>query len=239
MANMFRLGTLALNGQLVVPSDTGSPFGGEIPEILNTVKGKDLHWVVVGGKLIASKCLLRNISFHDLDALGLVGPTEIQIDGEDYILRLLKVGRYEGEPNEWDAAIDDTGVNNAIWHWDRVYAWGMDELSTPYFRAIRGGDGPRDRECSSTWNRENTGWRPVLEPVPVKLSQRLRGKKVAVWHGQQILYGRVASYNAYDLYLTDAQPLFSTGFDRMPWYADLGESCLVVDRNQIAAIQLR
>lgn len=130
MANMFRLGTLALNGQLVVPSDTGSPFGGEIPEILNTVKGKDLHWVVVGGKLIASKCLLRNISFHDLDALGLVGPTEIQIDGEDYILRLLKVGRYEGEPNEWDAAIDDTGVNNAIWHWDRVYAWGMDELST-------------------------------------------------------------------------------------------------------------
>lgn len=211
----------------------------EVPQLPSTgaTAGLDvgIEDSVLGVHARQSKIYIQNNRKHPYSFEVL---HNIVMNDTDIILRLLKVGKHEGEPNEWDAAIDDTGVNNAIWHWYGIYTWGMDELSNPDFRAIRGGDGSRDWDCSETWDREDTGWRPVLEPVSVKLSQRLRGKKVAIWHGQQILYGRVASYNAYDLYLTDAQPLFSIGFDRTPWYADLGESCLVVDRNQIAAIQL-
>lgn len=239
MANTFRIGTLSLSGKLVVPSDIGILYHGETPEILNTAKGKDLHWVVVDGKLISEKCLLRRISYHDIDVLGLADPSKIQIDGEEYILRLLKVGKCKDEPNEWDSAIDATGVNNAIWHWNGTYTWGCDTMQNPGVKPIRGGEEPRAWSQNSVQNYNSTGWRPVLEPVSVKLSQRICGKNVAVWRGQQILYGKLVSYTDYDLYLREARPLFSSGFDRTPWYADLGENCLVVDRKQIAAIQLR
>lgn len=106
MANQFKLGTLAIGGTPVtLPYGKSCLFDGRIPELRNTEPGKEISWVVVGGKLIASSCLLSSISYHDLDVLGLVGPTRAYIDGRAYTLRLLRVGAEEGAPNEWDSAL--------------------------------------------------------------------------------------------------------------------------------------
>ena len=47
--------------------------------------GHELSWVIVGNMLIASHCLLRDLSFNDLDDIGLVEPQPIRLDGRDFI----------------------------------------------------------------------------------------------------------------------------------------------------------
>lgn len=244
MANQFKLGTLAIGGTPVtLPYGKSCLFDGRIPELRNTEPGKEISWVVVGGKLIASNCLLSSISYHDLDVLGLVGPTRAYIDGRAYTLRLLRVGAEEGAPNEWDSALDAVGENDAVWAWSSRFFWGMDEVARGsagvVYRAVRENNSPRCWDKASESAMYNFGWRPVLEPVSVELSSERIDCQVAVWHGQQIIYGVVESYNSYDVCLHCARKLFEKGYERSRWYIQSDDGKFVVDRKQLAAVQLR
>lgn len=65
-----------------------------------------------------------NVSWEQLDSQGLVFGTPVQIDGQFYLCRCLKVGAEDGVPNEWDTALDEAGENNMVWNWTNQYFWG-------------------------------------------------------------------------------------------------------------------
>lgn len=56
---------------------------------------------------------------------------------------------------------------------------------------------------------------------------------------QQIIYGQLASYTAYDLYLDRAQTAFLYGCEHDTWYEYQSVMEIVVDRTKIAALQRR
>ena len=121
MAHILELGTLVVNGEAVVVPEYGvleNP-GSKAPQIVDTQDGKAIKWVVVGGKLIADRCLVQHISYFDISNRIIAAPgckRRIRLDGREYILRLPRVGKREGVPNEWDSALDDVGESNSIWH---------------------------------------------------------------------------------------------------------------------------
>lgn len=171
MPNILQLGTLIMNGKAIVPPERGASyrFGRLALNIVNTQDEKAIKWIVVGGKLMADRCLVRDISYFTIDTeilcnphLGgpyiTVGscldndnsfkmgvwtrPRKIWLDGQEYILRLPQVGKCKNAPNEWDSALHDVGDSNSIWHWHGIYTWGSDRTDCNY--------GPNDTDCA-TW----------------------------------------------------------------------------------------
>ena len=247
MANILQLGTLVVNGKAVSAPEYGvleNP-GSKAPQIVDTQEGKAIKWVVVGGKLIADRCLIQHISYFDISNRILTCPRctrRISLDGQEYILRLPQVGKREGIPNEWDSALDDVGEQDLIWHWHRLHFWGSektDDDNYPGYWALRGNDAPRSWRKYEPDIDDCCGWRPVLEPVSVEPSPELIGQEVAVWYDQQIIYGQLDSYTAYDLYLSNAETAFLYGCERDAWYEYQSALRIVVDRTKIAALQRR
>lgn len=247
MAHILELGTLVVNGEAVVVPEYGvleNP-GSKAPQIVDTQDGKAIKWVVVGSKLIADRCLVQHISYFDISNRIIAAPgckRRIRLDGREYILRLPRVGKREGVPNEWDSALDDVGESNSIWHWHGPYFWGdekTDDDDYPGYWALRGNNAARSWRKYEPDIDEGCGWRPVLEPVSVEPSPELIGQKVAVWYDQQIIYGQLASYTAYDLYLDRAQTAFLYGCEHDTWYEYQSVMEIVVDRTKIAALQRR
>ena len=109
MANALNLGTMILDGKPATMGFAGAYLGGKTPAIVDTIMGHELSWVIVDNKLIANHCLLRDLSFTCLRALGLAEPQTIHLDGRDFIIRLPQVGQAPGLPNEWDSALDAAG----------------------------------------------------------------------------------------------------------------------------------
>lgn len=247
MAHILELGTLIVNGEAVVAPEYGALEnpGSKAPQIVDTQDGKAIKWVVAGGKLIADRCLVQHISYFDISNRIIAAPgckRRIRLDGREYILRLPRVGKREGVPNEWDSALDDVGEDNSIWHWHRMSFWGTektDDDDYPGYWVLRGNDSPRKWIKHEPDVNGCCGWRPVLEPVSVEPSPELIGQKVAVWYDQQIIYGELVSYTAYDLYLDRAQTAFLYGCERDVWYEHQSVMQIVVDRTKIAALQRR
>lgn len=246
MPNRLQIGTLIFGGEAVVPPENGVLYRpskeNSAPKIVDTQTGKAITWIVVGGKLMADRCLLRDISYFTIDTEFLAGQCKICLDGREYILRLPKVGKYKDIPNEWDSALFDVGDDNSIWHWHGIYTWGCDKTDDddyPGYWALRGYDTPW------TWTKyepdysDGCGWRPVLEPVSVEPNPGLIGQEVSVWYGQQIICGLLVSYTAYDICLVRARKVFTDDGKCEHWYEHLPDLKIVVDRTKISALHHR
>lgn len=244
MANFFKFGTLFISGQPIKSQFFELHFEGKTPEITNSEFDKEITWIVVDGKLVSRRCLLKDISFRDMEALGLTGPTRIYINGQTFTMRLPQVGGDENETgSEWDSILKAVGTNDATLGWSGVFTWGSEELHDlgcqPSAHAVRGNISPRYWAFRELGDSRECGWRPVLEPVNTELRPELIGYEVAVWHGQQIIHGVLESYNDYDVMLKYSQRLFESDGERGQWYTQLGDSKLVIERGKIAALQLR
>lgn len=124
MANIIKFGSLCLDG---FPVNVGTEYKpGQAIKIGETTPGKEISWVVVNNLLIADHSILTGISWDDLNANGLVFGKEISAGGFRFTERLLRVEKDGGMPNEWDAALDATGDDDAIWHWQGIYFWGQE-----------------------------------------------------------------------------------------------------------------
>ena len=167
MPNRLQIGTLIFGGEAVVPPENGVLYRpskeNSAPKIVDTQTGKAITWIVVGGKLMADRCLLRDISYFTIDTEFLAGQCKICLDGREYILRLPKVGKYKDIPNEWDSALFDVGDDNSIWHWHGIYTWGCDKTDDddyPGYWALRGYDTPW------TWTKYEPDYSCLLYTSP-------------------------------------------------------------------------
>lgn len=240
MANTLNLGTMTLDGKPGTMGFAGAYLGGKTPALVDTIMGKELSWVIVDNKLIAKHCLLRDLSFTCLRAIGLTEPQTIQLDGRDFIMRLPQVGRAPGLPNEWDSALDAAGSSDNIWHWSDMRCWGSDRFTRiDGLRPVRG-ETARGWFYAGVEDWENNGWRPVLEPVPVDLDWNLIGKTVSIWKGQDILDGQLVDYNDYDLCLIRCMPWPYRDTNKgRTWFTKAAAGQTLVDRAQVGVIQLR
>lgn len=158
------LGTVYLNGE---PREPGVLYNSGQIRLGESVPGKEIQWVrLSSGLLIADRCVCNQISWEQLHTQGLVFGTPFQIDGQFYLCRCLKVGAEDGVPNEWDAALDETGEDNEIWHWDDWYSWGQEATSSGLTCAVRGCRSARYWDDRTAANRGVlAGFRPALEPL--------------------------------------------------------------------------
>ena len=175
--NIFQFGALYLNGKIQHIPQTPT-YNGDIPQydgeavisIGAAKKGKDIAWVKPDGQnlLIADRVLLTKASWDDLDRNGLVRGKQIQVDGQNFRCRLLQVGKDEGGPNEWDRILDETGKDDALWHWKGMSFWGQEvSACVASSRAVRGYHSARYWSYyNATTRGVFVGFRPALEPLP-------------------------------------------------------------------------
>ena len=175
--SVFKFGALYLGDkiQLIPKQLTGN---GDVPSydgkaaisIGSSKKWKGITWVKPNGRslFIADHVLLNKISWEDLDKNGFVEGKSMLINGQYFRCRLLQIGKDEYTLNEWDATLDETGKDNTLWHWNRMFFWGVDiSAHNVSYRAVRG------YSSAHTWAHDTTtsrglsvGFRPALEPLP-------------------------------------------------------------------------
>ena len=99
--------------------------------------------------------------------MGYTKGKTISIDGQRYLCQLLKVGAEPDVHNEWDAALDATGEDNDLWHWEDAFFWGKESVEEyPSHRAVRGWVSARRWNNRLVFGRStNVGFRPALEPL--------------------------------------------------------------------------
>lgn len=174
-----------------------------------------------------------HVSWEQLDSQGLVFGTLVQIDGQFYLFRCLKVGAQKDASNEWDAALDETGESNDLWHWENQYFWGQetpkDWAST---RAVRGFHSARDWLNSPATNRfPSVGFRPALEPLGSGhcSPDALIGKTIRLYGpGWAALEGHLLDADDYDFTLVPTAGAPTRCF----WASKAGDN-LVVSRDSI------
>lgn len=225
------MGGIYLAGTAQMPGfDCGSSadisFGDAVP-------GRELQWVKLkDGLLVADRCACTNISWNQLHEKGFVFGAPITIDDKTYLCRCLRVGAKEGEPNEWDSALDEAGEDDDLWHWDRRYFWGQ-EASKDWasHRAVRGYYSARFwRDSTATYRLVDVGFRPILEYLgsnPCSLDTLL-GKKVKVYSpGGVAAEGYLADFSDYDILLKSNSPVVTDH----PWITKEGSDIIVAREN--------
>lgn len=130
-----------------------------------------ITWVKPSGMnlLIADRVLLAKVAWSSLYQSGFVIGKEITIGRNRFRCRLPHVGASQGEPNEWDQALDIAGSESDLWHETGMYFWGAEKSHySDKSCAVRGFVTARH------WNTagfsaiiEHIGFRPVLEPLGV------------------------------------------------------------------------
>ena len=174
-----------------------------------------------------------NVSWEQLDSQGLVFGTPVQIDGQFYLCRCLKVGAEDGVPNEWDTALDEAGENNMVWNWTNQYFWGQ-ETSKGWVsnRAIRGWSSARRwNDYSASRRYAALGFRPALEPLgsdPCS-PETLIGKTILLYGPRGVsLEGRLQDVDDYDFVLAPVAGVPTDCF----WISKAGDN-LVVSRDSV------
>lgn len=230
MLETIKLGSLYFDGQ---PQETGARYDGGRIMLGAAIPDKELQWIKANGLLIADRCICTNISWEQLHAQGLVFGTPIQIDGQFYLCRCLKVGAEDDVPNEWDTALDETNESNDLWHWENAFFWGQ-EIPSGFAssRAVRGW------VSAHYWNNRNAsgrlvnvGFRPALEPLGAEPwnSETLIGKTIRLYGARGVpLEGRLLDVDDYDFTLA---PVAGTPTD-CSWASRAGEN-LVVSRDSV------
>ena len=232
MVQTLKLGSLYLDEKPVAlgaeyqPGQTIS-FGEAAPDMA-------ISWVPVNGQLIADRCILTNVSWDDLDGQGLVFGKEVKIQGFRFAARLLKVGDNEDGPNEWDAALDTVGEDDALWHWSGKYFWGQESAEVASNRVTRGYTSARLFDWTSSGTRfVHLGFRPALVPLASAPSALRHDQEVIAIGRNGCVIGNLVGENQYDLILRPkacwvaGAPLFA---------ANLQDGTLAVDRSGILSI---
>ena len=98
-----QFGTLFAGGE---PKDSNFVYLGEDIDIRDSVPGKEITWVLVNGLFIADRVICQKISWDQLDTMGFVEGREVTVGENKYLCRLPKVGCFNRDPNEWDAAVN-------------------------------------------------------------------------------------------------------------------------------------
>lgn len=143
---------------------SGAPGTGNIPSFsagqsieikdTDTADAYKINWIEVndGAKklLIADRNLLINVSWDDLNALGLITGKSINIDGQQYLLRVLTGGN--NYRNSSDANAGGTPTNN---EWDRMISneSAFSGLPVPNSADLDGSTNETDRQGT-----HNTKW---------------------------------------------------------------------------------
>ena len=233
MADTLEFGSLYLDNKPVAPEAKYQPrqsisFGEAVPDMA-------ISWVPVNGLLIADRCLLTNISWDNLEANGLASGKEITVQGFRFKIRLLKVGSEEGVPNEWDAALDTAGEDDALWHWYGKYFCGQESVrGAASSRVIRGYDSARSFYwLSSDYRDTSLGFRPALEPLSTDPAALMHGQEVLVIGRAGAVVGSLIDATAYDLVI---QPNADGLIGEVSFAAKMQDSTLVVDRSEIISI---
>lgn len=199
----------------------------------DTVSGKELQWVKLkNGLLVADRCVCTEVSWEQLHKAGLVFGTLASMDGETYLCRCLKVGMQDHEPNEWDAALDETGEDNELWHWDEALFWGQETFEySSSFRTVRGWAHARLWDIDDVTNRSPyTGFRPALEYLGSKSCppDTLLGKEVKIYGPDGITAeGCLVDFSNYDIVLSAG---FVTPSD-CSWIRKDGSNAIISRRN--------
>ena len=233
MANIIKLGSLYLDGH---PVEMGAEYvPGQTIRMGDTITGKEISWVPVNGMLIADQCLLTYISWKDLDAQGFVFGKEITIQGFRFKIRLLKVGGDEGVSNEWDAALDTAGEDDALWHRDGKYFWGQESARwDASHRMTRGYGSARGFVWRSSGRRYATlGFRPALEPLPTDPAALKHGQQALVVGRIGAVVGGLIDATAYDFVI---QPNADWLIGEVDFAANMQDGTLAVDRSRIISI---
>lgn len=226
MATLLNLGSLLLDGILMRPGSQYQPGQG-----ISFGDGGTISWIAVNGLLIADRPLLVNISWDDLNTQNLIFGTQVTINDQPFICRLLKVWTDYDEPNEWDTALDVVGEANDLLHWRDAYCWGQERLDTSSC-ALRGFISAREDYWSLSSDRDpNFGFRPTLELLP---SNHLgTGDRICAFGGQSILYGTLLSLTAYDAVILPESASKMSKSDDGCLYKNLSDGTIVLDRSRV------
>lgn len=230
MLDTTKLSSLYFDGQ---PQEIGARYDGGKIALGPAAAGKEIQWIKVNGLLIADRCICTNVSWEQLDDQGLVFGTPVQIDGNMYLCRCLKVGAKDGVPNEWDAALDETDESNDLWQWEDAFFWGQETLENRVsFRAVRGGISARYWYNLNAANRYvDVGFRPALEPLGSEpcSPDALIGENIRLYGpGWAALEGRLLDADDYDFILV---PVAGAPADCL-WASRAGEN-LIVSRDSV------
>lgn len=233
-------GTLYVRGR---PVNSGRNYAlyKSRPEITlgDTNPGKGITWVEWNGLFVAHQNLIYAISWYDLNIFGLISGKQVNIDGRPYNLRLMD--KIADDYDEWDAILDSTeGCYRKAVFWDSKgkYSWtqaAWEGDST--CKILRGGTEVRDRTSLSIYDAPKmAGWRPVLEPVKLRLCD-MQGKRVKVDGKFGDVQGILVSCTDYDIVL--AIP------GEMPETAICGRFCVklkpglyALDRSMVKSVDL-
>ena len=204
--NIRKLGTLCLNGiKQKCPSDLVNyddvhEYMGEKIEIKNSDKSdkNKLSWVEINDNnkkfLICDRNVLKGISWDELNNQNLVFGKVVIIEGQKYILRLLKGGNKKNDDvdNEWNRYIvnDDNilglpisaesdksdkinnnsldklnGENNSLWHWVDMCSLTQN-IKKEKSCIIRGFySNTYINDVKKEVSYKTVGYRPVLEAI--------------------------------------------------------------------------
>lgn len=198
-----------------MPVDVGSPLSeGKKFSIANSFHEKTIRWIKAGPFLVADRCVCTNISWNELDELGLVHGAPVQIDGQTYQCRCLQAGARiprsrtgvvdNEDLGEWGATLQACGTRDSTWHWKDHFFWCQDTPSGYVIsRVVCGGRAARYKSgFQKGHKRETVGFRPVLEMIPTKveLSRKLIGSRLEVsLHQNASLIGELVSFDDYDV----------------------------------------
>lgn len=175
--DIFRFGALYLDAKIQAipkqPTDDGDipQYDGQAAIYIGPAKkSKGITWIKPNGLnlLIADRVLLNKISWNNLNKKGFIEGKPVLHNGNWFRCRLLQVGEREDVRNEWNKALDETGEDDALWHWNRMYFLGA-ELSKNNTStcAIWGYRSARNwGYYTATTKFTHVGFRPVLEPLP-------------------------------------------------------------------------
>lgn len=86
--------------------------------------------IFFGDTLVGDRCACTNISWNSLSRQGFVMGWPVRIDGKPYMCRCPSVGADANHPGEWDALIDEFGVEDFLWHWKDQSFWGQETHPT-------------------------------------------------------------------------------------------------------------
>lgn len=233
MANIIKLGSILLDG---VHTNPGSRYqSGKRISFGDAVPDKAINWVPVNGLLIADRCLLTDISWEVLNAQGLVFGKEIKVQGFRFMARLFKVGDNKDVPNEWDAALDAVGEDNALWHWDRIFFWGQESVSgLASYRTIRGYNSARYWNWYiSSFRTASLGFRPALAPMPTDHSFLRLGQSVIAVGRDGGVVGELVDETQYDFII---RPKTDVVTGTALFTTEMGNNLVAVDRSRVLSI---
>ena len=197
-----------------------------------------IEWVKVHEALyVARRYHLSYISWSELDEQGFVYGREMSIDGRRYNVRLLQVGdsAEHAATSEWDAILNTAGTEAArLFPANRPFS-GMDkpqgkELQT----SIRKGQQGREWDCYVDLVEPEVVWRPVLEPVDMRLNPGPEhiGLPLAIRCPMQFIRGRLVEVTNYDLILDCSNGAIVDLSDDRRAFRRLNNGLIAVDRSQ-------